>query len=213
MITSGAVPGAGSSERKTRVTRGRFCKPQPVSRSDRLRAGAGAAAQGLRGNLCRLLRDSPSRQRRPVPLHGPRRRRSRHGRLVRVLWHRAAATVAASASARARAETGSRPALRSTSERAGESRSARSSGEQRGWPAAVRLTELPDVSNDGKEFEGFKEFELLSRREDQILQPPRVQVGGRHRLGTDRDAVPRIARLRLRIRLVPILAAMSGAPW
>ena len=39
----------------------------------------------------------------PCPLHRPRRRRSRHGRLIRVLRHRAAATVAARA----------RPGLRS----------------------------------------------------------------------------------------------------
>jgi hypothetical protein len=54
-----------------------------------------------------------------------------------------------------------------------------------------RLGDMGDVSDDGKEFEGFKEFELLRGREEQILHRPSVhmQVGGRRPFETGRGAI------------------------
>ena len=52
------------------------------------------------------------------------------------------------------------------------------------------LGDTGDVSNDGKEFKGFKEFELLRRREEQILYPLSVQVGGHRPFQTGRGAIP-----------------------
>jgi hypothetical protein len=69
-----------------------------------------------------------------------------------------------------------------------------------------RLGDTGDVSNDGKEFEGFKEFELLRRREDQILHPLSVQVGGHRPFESGRGAVPAIVPLRPRIRPRPRLS-------
>jgi hypothetical protein len=54
----------------------------------------------------------------------------------------------------------------------------------------MRLRDTDDVFNDRKEFKGFKEFELLRHREDQILHPLSVQVGGCQPFETDRLAVP-----------------------
>ncbi|MCD6031663.1 MAG: hypothetical protein K0S78_3837 [Thermomicrobiales bacterium] len=130
-IASNAVPGAGSSERNTRVTSGvELCNPQPAGRSDRLRTGAAASTRRLRRSLRRLFRDAAARQRRPGPLHRPRRRRSRHGRLIRVLRHRASAAVAARAKAESR-----RPGLRRPARHDGEPGSAESSRERRAWRA------------------------------------------------------------------------------
>jgi hypothetical protein len=66
-----------------------------------------------------------------------------------------------------------------------------------------RLGATADVSNDGKEFKGFKEFELLRRREEQIL---RRQHPRRSRV-TPRLSLPQCARrLRDPVRVAPILA-------
>jgi hypothetical protein len=46
--------------------------------------------------------------------------------------------------------------------------------ELRAWRTAIRLGDEGDVSNEGKEFKGVKEFELLTHREVQILHPFRV---------------------------------------
>jgi hypothetical protein len=55
-----------------------------------------------------------------------------------------------------------------------------------------RLGDTGDVSNDGKEFKGIKEFELLRRREEQILHRLSVhmQVGGHRLFETGRGAIP-----------------------
>jgi hypothetical protein len=82
-----------SSEEQRRVKRAGLCNSEPAGRSHRIRAGAGAATPGLRRSLRRLFRDPPARQWGPGPLHRPRRRRSRHGGLVRILRNGPAATV------------------------------------------------------------------------------------------------------------------------
>ena len=69
-----------------------------------------------------------------------------------------------------------------------------------------RLGDMGDVSNDDKKFEGFKEFELLRRREEQILHPLSVQVGGHQPFETGRGAGPSIVPLRPRIRSRPRLS-------
>jgi hypothetical protein len=53
-----------------------------------------------------------------------------------------------------------------------------------------RLGDTDDVSNDGKEFKGFKEFELLRRREEHILHRLSVHVGGHRPFETGRGAIP-----------------------
>jgi hypothetical protein len=69
-----------------------------------------------------------------------------------------------------------------------------------------RLGDMGDVSNDGKEFEGFKGFEPLRSWEEQILHPLSVQVGGYRPFETGRGAGHSIVPLRPRIRLAPRLS-------
>jgi hypothetical protein len=69
-----------------------------------------------------------------------------------------------------------------------------------------RLGDTGDVSNDGKEFKGFKEFDLLRAWKEQILHPLSVQVGGHRPFETGHGAVPRIVPLRPRIRPRPRLS-------
>jgi hypothetical protein len=71
-----------------------------------------------------------------------------------------------------------------------------------------RLGDTGDVSNGGKEFKGFKEFELLRGRDEQLLHRPSVHVQeGDHRpFESGRGAGPSIVPLRPRIRSRPRLS-------
>ncbi|CAA9551772.1 MAG: hypothetical protein AVDCRST_MAG73-2870, partial [uncultured Thermomicrobiales bacterium] len=67
---------------------------EPVDRSGRVRRRADPPAPRLRRRLRRLLRRTPAGERRPVPLHRPRRRRAGQRGLLRVLRHGAVAAGA-----------------------------------------------------------------------------------------------------------------------
>ena len=83
--------------------------PNPLRRPGRVRRRARAPAHCLPRGLRRLLRRSPARQRPAGALHRAGCRRSRPGRLVRVLRHRTAAARPPRV-AKGRLETGGPPA-------------------------------------------------------------------------------------------------------